>query len=165
MTVSEVAVLVESLGLLLKAVFNPTEETVAAADQPISVGRFSLVRKYILQNLGSPDLSAASICEAMDLSRRQLYYLFDGHGGVAKYIKQQRLNAACRALANSSDTRLISTIAYAYGYTNLALFSRHFQSRFGFSPRDARAEQLCGHLPRQSSPQTFSDWLLRADVA
>ena len=159
MKISEVSVLVETLSLLIRAAFNPTADAIAAANLPMSVGRFDLVRKYIQENLGSPDLGATSVCKALDLSRRQLYYLFDRHGGVARYIKQRRLNAACRALANSGDTRLISTIAYACGYTNQALFSRHFQAEFGFGPREARAAKLCGYLPRTSAPTSFSEWL------
>lgn len=163
MTVSDISLLVETLTLLLRALVAPTADALAAAERPVSVGRFNLARKYIQDNLASSDLGADSICKALNLSRRQLYYLFEPHGGVAGFIKQRRLTAACRALANSKDHRLISTIAYSYGYTNQSLFSRHFQAEFGFTPREARQARLCGHLPRRSPPRTFSDWLLRAE--
>lgn len=159
MKASEVSMFLESLTLLLRAAVIPSADTLAAADLPISAGRFDLVRRHIQDHLASPDLGVTSICEALNLSRRQLYYLFEPHGGVAGFIKQRRLAAACRALSNSNDHRLISTIAYTYGYTNQALFSRHFQAEFGFGPREARAAKLCGYLPRTSAPTSFADWL------
>ncbi|WP_417676810.1 helix-turn-helix domain-containing protein [Roseibium sp.] len=159
MKASEVSMFLESLTLLLRAAVNPTANTIAAADLPMSAGRFDLVRKHVQDNLSHPDLGVTSICKALNLSRRQLYYLFEPHGGVAGFIKQRRLTAACRALSNSNDHRLISTIAYTYGYTNQALFSRHFQAEFGFGPREARAAKLCGYLPRTSAPQSLAEWL------
>ncbi|WP_346911717.1 helix-turn-helix domain-containing protein [uncultured Roseibium sp.] len=161
MKASEVSMFLESLTLLLRAAVSPSGEAIAAADLPVSAGRFNLVRRHIQDHLASPDLGAASICKALNLSRRQLYYLFEPHGGVAGFIKQRRLTAACRALANSNDHRLISTIAYTYGYTNQALFSRHFQAEFGFGPREARAAKLCGYLPQASAPKSFAEWLGR----
>ncbi|WP_394701530.1 hypothetical protein [uncultured Roseibium sp.] len=86
-------------------------------------------------------------------------------GEATEVVAEQRAPAeggahgAGELLSNSNDHRLISTIAYTYGYTNQALFSRHFQAEFGFDPPEARAAKLCGSLPRNSAPKSFAEWL------
>jgi len=156
----EISVLLDSLILMVRAAINPTADNITAADLPVTVSRLQMVREYIHDNLGAPGLDADAICRDLGLSRRQLYYLLDRHGGVESYIRQIRLSAACRALSSTNDIRMISTIAYAHGYTNLALFSRHFQVEFGFSPSDARAARIHGHLPKLTTPQSFTEWLM-----
>lgn len=159
--ISEISLVVETFTHLLSAALKPTAKDVAAADIPMEASRFSLARKHIQQHLTSPDLGTDSLCRALEISRRQLYHLFEKHGGVAKFIKKRRLAACCKAIGNPADHRLISTIAYSYGFTNHALFSRQFQAEYGFSPSEARAARLCGHLPEPSPPKTFSEWLLQ----
>lgn len=161
LTVSEISLAVESLSLMISAALRPVAKDIVAADMPITAGRFNLARKYIQQHLASPDLGTDSICRALGISRRQLYYLFERYGGVAKFIKQRRLAACCKAIAEPTDHRLISSIAYSYGFTNHALFSRQFHAEYGFSPSEARAARLLGHMPEPSPPKTFSEWLLQ----
>ncbi|WP_308375584.1 helix-turn-helix domain-containing protein [Microbulbifer sp. RZ01] len=161
LTVSEISLVVESLTFLLSAALKPVANDIGAADMSIAAGRFNLARKYIQRYLASPDLGANSICRALGISRRQLYYLFERHGGVEKFIRQRRLAACCKAIADPMDHRLINTIAYSYGFTNQALFSRQFRAEYGFSPTEARAAGLSGHTPEPSPPKTFSEWLLR----
>lgn len=85
--------------------------------------------------LHSSELSSDLICARVGISRRQLYYLYKGHGGVMKYITQRRLGACYRALVNPSNKQRISTVAYAHGFTHHSTFYRQFQARYGFSPR------------------------------
>ncbi|MBB3060646.1 helix-turn-helix domain-containing protein [Microbulbifer rhizosphaerae] len=159
--VSEISLVVESLTLLLSAALKPAANNIGVAEMPIAAGRFNLARKYIQRYLASPDLGANSICRTLGISRRQLYYLFERHGGVEKFIRQRRLAACCKAIADPMDHRLINTIACSYGFTNQALFSRQFRAAYGFSPTEARAAGLSGHRPEPSPPKTFSEWLLR----
>lgn len=159
--VTDLSLVTESFTQLLSASLRPVAENVAVADLAISAGRFNLARKYIQLNLTSPKLNARSICQALGISRRQLYYLFERYGGVANFIKQRRLAACCRAISDATDHRLISSIAYSYGYVDSALFSRQFHAEFGFSPTEAREAKLTGHVPLDTPPETFSEWLLQ----
>jgi AraC-like DNA-binding protein len=101
----------------------------------------------------------------MGISRRQLYYIFEQHGGVMKFIGQRRLAACYGALVTLTEKRMISSIAYEYGFTNLSSFYRQFQARYGFSPGEARSAWLNGHTPRRTTGGSFADWLSRTDEA
>lgn len=161
MKMGEMSLVVKAVTALISAAVRPSTQSLAEAKLPIAAARFNLARKYIQENLASPTLDPASICKALAISRRQLYYIFERQNGVAKYILRRRLAACCMAIGDQSDQRLISTIAYSYGFTDPALFSRQFHAEYGFRPSDARAARLCGHVPLASSPTTFSEWLLQ----
>ncbi|MFK5073667.1 hypothetical protein ACI4BE_29510, partial [Klebsiella pneumoniae] len=57
------------------------------------------VQDYILVNLDSPGLSAASVAGAFRFSPRYLHRLFEEFGvTVGTWIRQRRLEASCTAL-------------------------------------------------------------------
>ena len=155
-------VLDKSFRLLLKAAVDPSPDRFAAAATPICAGKFNIARDFIEKNLKSPDLCAEQICQSLKISRRHLYYLFESSGGVAKYIKCRRLESCLRALTDRSDQRLVSTIAFEYGFTSTALFSRQFKAEFGFSPKDARDGPADEPVPNPGVDARFIDWLLNS---
>lgn len=157
---SDLAVVTESFAHLLAATLKPSADRLSNARPAMTISKFNLARKFIQENLRSPELGTGSICRAVSISRRQVYYLFEQYGGVASFIKKQRLAACCRAIANANDLRLISSIAFSYGYLDAALFSRQFYAEFGFTPTEAREARLNGHLPPNTPPDTLTDWLL-----
>lgn len=53
---------------------------------------------YIEQHIGEAELGTESLQQAFGLSRASLYRLFQSRGGVASYIREQRLCAAYRYL-------------------------------------------------------------------
>ena len=161
MTVDEICAVGTMFSKLIEAAVHPTVDNLTAVSRPIAAARFNIARQYIYANLSSKDLNPASLCKALGVSRRLLYHLFEPQGGVAKYILRRRLAACCAAIADQSDSRLISTIAYSYGFTDSALFSRQFYAEYGFRPSEARAARLGGHLPLSSAPNSFSEWLLQ----
>ncbi|PRD40354.1 hypothetical protein C5748_27485, partial [Phyllobacterium phragmitis] len=138
-----------------------TPATLEAARAPITAIQFDRVRRFIAENLKSPDLTPDTICARLGLSRRNLYYLFEKHGGVATFIKNRRLAACQHALTKSSERELISSIAYEYGFTNPSAFSRQFQARYGFSPSEVRSAYVNGPNAHVAAGSTFVDWLMR----
>lgn len=150
LTISETSLWIETFSHLLGAVLRQPRKRPAFAQIPRD--RVSIVLNYIRENLHSPALGAQSICNALRMSRRQLYYLLAPYGGVARLITRKRLVAACRALARSEDCRLISTVAYSLGFSDHAVFCKQFREEFGFSPSDARESSICGYLPGWRSP-------------
>jgi AraC-like DNA-binding protein len=94
---------------------------------------FTRVVQYIERNIESPELSPQSICRRVGISRSQLYRLFVSAGGVANYIRLSRLLKARAELASSARQR-ISNVAYKYGFTSHAHFSRVFKQHFGCTP-------------------------------
>ncbi|WP_199823852.1 helix-turn-helix domain-containing protein [Labrenzia sp. OB1] len=140
LTYSELPLVTKSLKELLKTavVTNQTKLSQNATQLAISTSLVERVRSHIRDNLHSPELSLGTLSEELNISKRKLHYLFEKHGGIANYIRQTRLLACHKALNNSGDHRLISSIAYEHGYTNIAQFTRHFRIMFGYTPSEVR---------------------------
>ena len=98
------------------------------------------VFQYIEARLGDADMTPASIAAGNGISLRYLYLLFNDHETtVAGWIRQRRL-ARCRSeLANTRSTRTISEIAYKWGFSDAAHFSRLFKSAYGIAPTQFRS--------------------------
>lgn len=163
LTLEDIPSVASSFSALLAASLRQTQDTLEDASLPISAGLLELARKHIDENLASPELGSDSLCKALKISRRKLYYLFQNSGGVCKFIRNRRLAACHNALEKITDRRMISTIAYDYGFTDTAHFSRMFRTRYGYSPRDAREIGNSGKMPNRSKPTTFMQWLLQVD--
>ena len=159
LSTADVPAVNEAFSRLLKAAFRPNADMLDAARSPIAATQFAMARRIINQHLKSPGLTQDAICRKMGISRRQLYYVFERHGGVMKYITQRRLAACHDALVAQTGNKRISSIAYEYGFTHLSSFYRQFQARYGFRPGEARSAWLDGHASRQMPGDTFADWL------
>lgn len=117
---------------------TPFLDSDGSSDQISQVGLMTRARLFIRNNLTSSDLTPDSLARELAISRTRLYELFEGLGGVAKYIRQQRLSAARAMLKNSADTRTINEISTVLGYDSPANFSRAFTQQFGYSPTNVR---------------------------
>lgn len=98
------------------------------------------VRQYIREHLRQANLNPEVIGQAVKLSPRSIYELFtDEPLPVMKWIWAERLDRCHRELAVSAlRSRPIGEIAYSWGFSNVAHFSRAFRERFGLSPREHR---------------------------
>lgn len=95
---------------------------------------------YLRQNLHAPDLSVETIARNIGISRTALYKLFEPVGGVASHVRELRLRKCMAEIVSSRNAgSQISAIAYRWGFTNSAVFSRVFRQRFDMSPSEARA--------------------------
>lgn len=104
----------------------------------------SQARQLINQSLTEPGLTPVSLASQMNISVRQLYRLFEEQGdSVCRFIQRARLD---RSAADLSNPRLrhesITDIAFKWGFTDSAHFSRTFKKHFEQSPRDYRAHSL-----------------------
>lgn len=94
---------------------------------------------FIRDNLTAADLTPDSIARALRVSRSTLYRLFEMHGGVRHYIREQRLRWSLKQLLSTGGKDLqISQIAYAAGFSTLSRFTKDFRMRFGCTPSDVR---------------------------
>ena len=90
--------------------------------------------------------------------------LCDGAGGLladAAYIQARRLTAIRARLGDPGETRRISELAYAYGFTSDAHFSRAFRRAHGISASEARAA-AGGDIPPAAAPdqiRLFHSWM------
>jgi AraC-like DNA-binding protein len=98
------------------------------------------IMKFILDNLEDSELDLARIAAAHRISVRYLHLLFKPLGRtVSSWIREQRL-LRCRdtLLSRKSKDLQVTEIAYQWGFSDPAHFSRVFRKRFGESPSSAR---------------------------
>ncbi len=99
--------------------------------------------EYIKEHLADPALTAERIAEALFISRRRLYQLFDDGDGVSGRIRQLRIDRAKELLGDPAHAkRGIGEISRQCGFANAAHFSRTFRKVVGETPRDYRDKLL-----------------------
>jgi AraC-like DNA-binding protein len=96
-------------------------------------------KTLVKTRLAAFDLDPEQVASAMGLSRSALYRLFEETGGVAGYIREQRLRRCFSELVRTQSSSMqVAAIAYRWGFSDAAHFSRLFKARFGCSPSEAR---------------------------
>ncbi|MBN6731014.1 helix-turn-helix domain-containing protein [Burkholderia multivorans] len=97
-------------------------------------------KQYIATHLGEPELAPQAVADAVGLSLRHLSRLFAAEGeSITQHIWSERLSHAYRDL---TDARLRKTsvgeIAFRWGFSSHAHFSRAIRDRYGASPMALR---------------------------
>lgn len=101
------------------------------------------VAEFIQRHLANPKLSVNFIAKALPYSRSTLYRQFAGSGGIALYIREQRLKRCYKEITSPSlFSQKIALVAARWGFCNNSHFSRLFKDYFGLSPRDAREQAM-----------------------
>lgn len=99
------------------------------------------IEKYIHENITNAALSPDMIAAACGISKRYLHDLFKNvNGTVTQQVREQRLIAAKSLLVERPGVA-IAEIAYRFGFTDQAQFSRLFKARFQATPSDYRRRQ------------------------
>ena len=103
------------------------------------------IRNFIDQNLSSSKLDVDFIAQVFGVSRVTLFRLFAPLGGVATYIRQQRLERAYQQIASPRlANQQIKLIAHKLGFRSMATFNRLFSNAFGQSPNEIRGQSVRG---------------------
>jgi AraC-like DNA-binding protein len=95
---------------------------------------------FMEKHFADPELTPAQIADAIGISVRYLHTVVSATGTtVGKWLWERRLLACYEALQNPliADTT-ITEIAFKFGFSDAAHFSRAFKSRFGLTPSDVR---------------------------
>lgn len=102
------------------------------------------IKSFIQEHLADPNLSVDTIAQAMHLSKGYIHLLFKMEDTtISRYIWHLRLEMCRDELASSwNGYRSVSEIAYRWGFKSLSHFSHTFKSRYGFSPRAYRYENI-----------------------
>jgi AraC-like DNA-binding protein len=119
----------------------------------VALASFVSIRRFIDRSLGSPELGVAMIVKNFGLSRPSLYRLFEPIGGVAGYIRKQRLSRAFQDVtsAEKADHR-IGPMAYRLGFKNINSFNRAFRETYGKTPGEARGAARVGSGATRTLP-------------
>ncbi|WP_455922802.1 transcriptional regulator FeaR [Pseudomonas putida] len=125
---------------LLGPGFEGGDEVVCVTGELSSGHLRSYVQKVIGESLGQSGLTPASLAQRLNISVRHLYRLFEEEGdSVCRYIQRARLQRSADDLANPYlRAESITSIAYKWGFTDSAHFSRSFKKQFEQSPKDFR---------------------------
>ena len=96
------------------------------------------IRRYVRTHLQDPALGPASIARAYAISVRALHGLFeDADESVAGLVRRERLSRCLEDLERQSGGS-ITEIAFRWGFSDAAHFSRVFKRQFGITPSEVR---------------------------
>ena len=143
---------------MLAGSFKPT----ALADCGGTLDRTRMLRDYLDRHLGDPQLCASRVASALGLSRANLYRAAEPLGGVARYIRDERLRQAfnaLRSMARGHRHARVSTVARECGFANEATFSRLFKAQYGVAPSQARSQALLS-ARQPPNDHVVNRWLL-----
>jgi AraC-like DNA-binding protein len=126
---------------LIRAVVASRLDDGVPATEPLQNTLAVRIMEFAQLHLTDPDLTAAKIASANNISVRHLYTTLSRSGVVlGEWIRVRRLEGSRRELARSAASRrTISSIARAWGFGDATHFSRTFREAFGMSPREWRA--------------------------
>ncbi|MFL9954194.1 helix-turn-helix domain-containing protein [Paraburkholderia nemoris] len=128
-----------TLGLLASCLLPKAKPAVRRDDPRLAPMLRAQALSFIERNLSEPALDAGAVSRAVGVSRTALYELFASSGGVARHVRERRLDESMRRLRASATPReRIGEIAYSLGFPSESTFSRSFRERFGCSPSEAR---------------------------
>jgi len=101
----------------------------------------SRIQQFIEAHLTEPTIGPAEIAAAVGISVRHLHRLFSLRGHtVGDWIRWRRLLQCGRDLADPRlRARTITEIAFFWGFSDSAHFSRCFRTQFGICPRAFRS--------------------------
>jgi AraC family transcriptional regulator, positive regulator of tynA and feaB len=98
------------------------------------------ILEYIEAHLRDPQLSPTTVARACKITARYLHHLFTHESEtVTQYIQRRRLEECARALiAAPVRGRLVTEIAFDYGFNSLTHFGRVFRNQYGLTPSEYR---------------------------
>lgn len=123
---------------LLALAIDRQAETEGGAQSVVRASHLRRAEELIRRRLTDPTLAPDSIAEGCGISKRYLHALFADTGRtVAQYIREQRLLAA-RNMLEMPGALSMAEIAYRFGFSDQASFSRQFRAMFGQTPSGFR---------------------------
>ncbi|MFF1683461.1 helix-turn-helix domain-containing protein [Streptomyces sp. NPDC058256] len=134
---------------LLRAALASQHGNSSLARAPLEATLSLRITQYIREHLADPDLSAARIAAAHDISVRHLYAVLSRSGiSLGDWIRTRRL-AECRRELTGPNGRLrtIAAIGRRWGFVDATHFSKVFKQAYGISPRTWRDQ----NHPRSSA--------------
>jgi AraC-like DNA-binding protein len=98
------------------------------------------ILSYIEAHLREADLSPTRIAQACRITPRYLHHLFFAETEtVTQFIQRRRLEECARALlATPVNSRLVTEIAFDYGFNSLTHFGGVFRNHYGLTPSEYR---------------------------
>ena len=126
---------------LLRAAVEPSLPTNRSAERTAMRAE---IRRYVRTHLQEPELGPGSIARAYAMSVRALHALFeDADSSVAALVRSERL-ARCMEDLQRANGGSVTDIAFRWGFSDAAHFSRVFKRAFAATPSEIRHDALAG---------------------
>jgi AraC family transcriptional regulator, positive regulator of tynA and feaB len=124
---------------LLRAAVEPSVPAGRAATRAAMRAE---IRRHIRTHMQDPALDPASVARAYSMSVRALHALFeDTDDSVAALVRSERL-ARCSEDLQRPGAGSVTDIAFRWGFTDAAHFSRVFKRAYGATPTEVRRAAL-----------------------
>lgn len=133
----------DAIMILLSAALKDHRASDVALDASgLGAGLRQRIVEFITRNVQVLELSPDFLCHHFKVSRAHLYRAFANDGGVAKVLRNIRLDAAYRELTQPArSSRSITEIAHSLGFSSGNQLLRTFRGRFGMTPSEARTTE------------------------
>jgi AraC-like DNA-binding protein len=124
---------------LIAAAYSSTPHARCEHSSLVTAHRVRII-SYIEAHLRDPDLNPRRVAQACRITARYLHHLFTTEAEtVTQYIQRRRLEECARALiAAPVRGRLVTGIAFDYGFNSLTHFGRVFRNQYGLTPSEYR---------------------------
>ncbi|MEO1511588.1 MAG: helix-turn-helix transcriptional regulator [Planctomycetota bacterium] len=130
------------LGLVRSLLFSDPAGAADTAD--FAAARRTAIRAHVDERIATERLTADMLSARFNVSRSTLYRDFKADGGLERFLRQRRLEAALMDLAfNPAERGAVTRVAERLGFATTAHFSRAFREQFGFAPSDVAGR--CAH--------------------
>lgn len=124
---------------LLVLSIEADERVIAGGTTAVQTAHLHRVERFVRANLADIHLTPQIIADRCTISVRYLHRLFETLGTtVCEWIRTQRLLMCDEALRDPACRHSISEIAYRWGFSDQAQFSRHYRRHFGRTPSATR---------------------------
>jgi AraC-like DNA-binding protein len=97
--------------------------------------------EFIDAHILSPELSPELVQSALRISRAHLYRAFAYHGGIAKVIRDKRLDLAYQELISIQSSKQITQLAYDCGFSSGDQFLKAFRKKFSITPSEVKGQK------------------------
>ncbi len=124
---------------LIAAAYSCTPQARCEQSSLVAAHRVRII-SYIEAHLRDPELTPRRVAQACRITARYLHHLFASESEtVTQFIQRRRLEECARALiAAPIRGRLVTEIAFDYGFNSLTHFGRVFRNQYGLTPSEYR---------------------------
>ena len=103
-------------------------------------GSGQVMEQYLREHLSEAALGPEQLQRTFNVSRSAIYRRFKPHGGVAAFIRSERLRGCHAELIRPHANRVrVAAIAGAFGFHDASQFSRLFRKTYGVAPSELAA--------------------------
>jgi len=130
----------QALPYTLAVALSLCDKEMTALPSKLHVFHLERIRAFVRDNLHDSSLDAEMISQAVNLSTRHIYQLFTAEQtSLMKWVWSERLER-CREdlVSRQLSNRPIGEVAYGWGFSDVAHFSRAFKEKFDMTPREYR---------------------------